>query len=120
MASAAQYASQTLSTLSRPSARSHTQRSECVPHNSTNALAHHQRHGARWMWCGEGWWECFGGQCERAWASPRAARSECVPHDSTTTLAHRQRCASLDGAVRVSGRVGGEVGRAYASYWATA
>ena len=50
-AGAAGHASQTLSTLSERTARSHAQRSECVPHvqDSTTTLAHRQRHGARWM-----------------------------------------------------------------------
>ena len=49
MAGAAQHASQALSTLSGRMARSHTQRSESVPHARTTTLAHRQRHGARWM-----------------------------------------------------------------------
>eukprot|EP00966_Prymnesium_polylepis_P116924 2701869-Prymnesium_polylepis.1 len=42
-AGAAQHASYTLSTLSGRTARSRTQRSECVSHVSTTTLAHRQR-----------------------------------------------------------------------------
>ena len=71
MAGAAGHASQTLSTLSGRMARSHTQRSECVPHVSTVTLALRQRCasldgavrvGGR-----------VGGECGRAWASCWAA-----------------------------------------------
>ena len=49
-AGAAQHASQTLSTLSERTARSHAQRRASACHTfSTTTLAHRQRHGARWM-----------------------------------------------------------------------
>eukprot|EP00966_Prymnesium_polylepis_P173077 4003257-Prymnesium_polylepis.1 len=66
MAGAAGHASQALCTLSGRMARSHTQRSECVPH-----VQH--RHPCPPSavriprWCGEGWWE--GGR--RGWACVR-------------------------------------------------
>ena len=72
-AGAAGHASQTLSKLSERTARSHTQRSECVPHVSTTTLAHRQRHGALAGWCGEGWWERWWRGWGRSWASCQGA-----------------------------------------------
>ena len=147
-AGAAEHASEALSTLNEPRLdRTRSGASAC--HTLSTTLAHRQRCASLddAVRVGGSVGGRVGGEGGRAWASSQAAaygwccsaRSTDALHAERThgsithaaervraTRQHRhpcppcQRCASLDGAMRVGGRVGGEVGRACASCWAAA
>ena len=101
MAGAAQHASQALSTLSERPARSHTQRSECVPHVSTATLAHHQRCASQGGAVRVG--GSVGGEVGRAWASSQAAAHGwcCWARNTDALHAERTHCSIAHAAERV-------------------
>ena len=102
-AGAAGHASQTLSTLSERTARSHVQRIECVPH-----VQHHHpcppsaARRSLWMVRGEGWWGSVGGECGRAWASLQAAAYGWCRSARISAALHAERALGSIGVARKS------------------